>query len=187
MVPSLLALKNLITGGKGEMINAATGLFDNLITNKEERELLKLKYIELENSRQDKLINATHEAEKIQLMDVQNSRAMQIAALNQEDKFSKHFVYYLASFIVLSAVAFGVMLFFVEVPDKNRRMVEMFTDIFLFAGAMMVLQFFFGSSVGSRRNTEVMQKQLTTSQHAEVQKLLEQKKETVKDASNKSQ
>lgn len=86
------------------------------------------------------------------LADVANARSMQVAALQQEDKFSKRFVYYLASFIVLVASAFGVMLFFIDVPKENQRLVDMFCDVYLFAGALMVLNFFFGSSVRSLSN-----------------------------------
>lgn len=85
----------------------------------------------------------------MEMADRQNARAMQVAALQQEDVFSKRYLYYLSSFVVMAATGFGVMLFFVEFPEENRRLVEMFADIYLFAGALMVLQFYFGSSKGS--------------------------------------
>lgn len=87
---------------------------------------------------------------ELELADRQNARNMQIAALTQSDQFSKRYLYYLSSFIVVAATVFGVLLFFIEVPEENKRLVEMFADIYLFAGAMAVINFFFGSSLGSK-------------------------------------
>lgn len=88
---------------------------------------------------------------ELELADRENARALQMAALDQEDLFSKRFVYYLSSFIVVAATAFGILLFWVKVPEANKRMIEMFCDIYLFAGAMAVINFFFGSSLGSKQ------------------------------------
>jgi hypothetical protein len=87
---------------------------------------------------------------EMELADRQNARNMQIEALGQSDNFSKRYLYYLSSFIVVSATLFGVLLFFIDVPEENKRLVEMFADIYLFAGAMAVINFFFGSSIGSK-------------------------------------
>lgn len=78
--------------------------------------------------------------------DRHDARAMQIEALKQDDKFSKRFVYYLAAFVIISATAFAFGLFFFSVPEGNKRLIEMFADVYLFGGAVMVLAFFFGSS-----------------------------------------
>lgn len=85
------------------------------------------------------------------LDDKKSARDMQIAALSQEDIFSKRFVYYLAIIIISAAILFGTALMFIEeIPEGNKRLVEMFADIFLFSGGLVVIQFFFGSSKGSR-------------------------------------
>lgn len=99
-----------------------------------------------------------HDLIKLDMADIQSARNMQIAALQQADVFSKRYIYYLASVVIVAAIAFGIMLFYVDVPEGNKRLVEMFSDIFLFAGAVMVLQFFFGSSNGSREKTLLMKK-----------------------------
>jgi len=85
------------------------------------------------------------------LDDKKSARDMQIAALSQEDIFSKRFVYYLAIIIISASILFGTALMFIEeIPEGNKRLVEMFADIFLFSGGLVVIQFFFGSSKGSR-------------------------------------
>jgi hypothetical protein len=57
--------------------------------------------------------------------------------------------------MVFIASAFGVMLFFIEVPERNQRLVDMFCDVYLLAGALMVLQFFFGNSVRNLKSNIV--------------------------------
>lgn len=127
---NLLEVAGDVTGIEG--LKKLSGLVKNSneLTPEQKQEALKL--IELE------------------LLDRQNARNMQIAALSQSDTFSKRFLYYLSSFIIVAATTFGVLLFFVEVPVDNRRLVEMFADIYLFAGALAVINFFFGSSLGSK-------------------------------------
>lgn len=93
---------------------------------------------------------------EMELQDRGNARQMQIEALKQDDKFSKRFIYFLSAFMITSATAFGIMLFFINVPEANKRLVEMFADIYLFAGAMMILQYFFGSSKGSHDKTKML-------------------------------
>ncbi len=97
---------------------------------------------------------------KIQVDDINSARNMQIEALKQEDKFSKHFVYYLSAFMILVTVIFGVLLFFYQIPEVNKRLFEQFTDMFLFSGGIMVLNFFFGSSMSSKKHSETIQKEL---------------------------
>lgn len=92
----------------------------------------------------------------LEIQDRDSARKMQIAALQQDSWLAKHFMYLLAAFIILSATAIGIMMFFVEFPDENRRLIEMFADIYLFAGALMVLQFFFGSSKGSSDKNHII-------------------------------
>lgn len=94
----------------------------------------------------------------MELSDRAGARTMQITALQQEDHFSKRYIYYLASFIILSATGFGFLLFFVNVPPENKRMVELFSDVYLFAGAMLILNFFFGSSKSSLDKTKMLAK-----------------------------
>lgn len=102
---------------------------------------------------------AEREMFKLQLEDKASARGMQVEALKQNDVVSKRYIYYLSSFIIAAATAFGFMLFFVDVPGENRRMVEMFADVYLFAGALAVLNFFFGSSKSSHDKNEILKTQ----------------------------
>ena len=89
---------------------------------------------------------------EMELQDRANARAMQTAIATSKESgwFAKNYVYLLSSLIVLAAIIFGIGLMYVEIPDENKRLVEMFADIFLFSGALTIIQFFFGSSKGSK-------------------------------------
>jgi len=149
-------IKELISGGLQGLGSTAKDIIKQVADNKlgvSEAELAFEKEI---NRHAEAIINGSEEIEKAYLQDVANARSLQVAALNQSDTFSKRFMYYLAAFIIISATSFGVMLFWVVVPEDNKRLVEMFADVYLFAGALSVIYFFFGSSKGSHDKTETV-------------------------------
>lgn len=94
------------------------------------------------------------EIEKAILADVQNSRAMQVAALNQDDKFSKRFIYLFTIGYALLSFAFIFCVCFAHIPEENRDIVHMAFGAVVGSGFMMVLSFFFGSSKGARDHYE---------------------------------
>lgn len=167
--------KKLFAAGVDKVIETTGKAIDSIFTNDEERmaknnELAKIKAdaaAEI-NRHFEEMSSQALELEKAYLADVQSARTMQIAALNQSDIFSKRYLYYLATGIIGAAIAFGVGLMFVQIPKENQRLVEMFADVFLFAGAMIVIQFFFGSSKSShdKENTRnVLEATKTASQN----------------------
>lgn len=90
------------------------------------------------------------------LQDVANARAMQMAAMGQDDVFTKRFIYYLAAFIMISLMILLLMLFFVEIPEGNSEIVYMAIGIFM-GIVSTVAAFFFGSSQGSKdKETSLM-------------------------------
>lgn len=149
-MPFWKTLLNTFTGGSGDGL-AKTLLdgADQLFTSKEEKAAAERIAAAAEMEHQRRLEQLAQAAEQLHLEDVQSAREMQMEALRQKDRFSKRFVYVLAVVVILGAMSFGVALMYVEIPPENKRMVEMFADIFLFSGAVMVLQFFFGSSRSS--------------------------------------
>lgn len=86
---------------------------------------------------------------EMDIEDRQSARNMQVSALGQDDKFSKRFIYYLASFVMASLFIMFILLFFVEIPEGNSEIVYMAFGIFL-GIASSVAAFFFGSSQGSK-------------------------------------
>ena len=84
-----------------------------------------------------------------------NARALQIAALDQEDLFSKRFLYYFAFGICGFSMVIVIMLFFVEIPESNQRIVDMILGVIIGSGLISVINFFFGSSKGSKDKTDL--------------------------------
>ena len=83
--------------------------------------------------------------------DLANARNMQVEALKQTDTFSKRFVYYLAFVIVFAAFFCLGMLFFYEVPETNRDLVNICIGVVFGTGLSGVITFFYGSSAGQEK------------------------------------
>lgn len=137
---------DIVSGG---LVKEVAGLADRFIRTSEEKDEFLHRVKEAENKARFDLL-------KLDAEDRASARQMQMEALRQTDSFSKRFVPYLAFLIIMAAIGFGVALLFYEVPEENRRLFEMFCDIFLFAGAITVIQFFFGSSKGSSDKTDIL-------------------------------
>lgn len=97
--------------------------------------------------------NIALELLKLDIQDRESARAMQMAALGQDDVFSKRFIYYLAAFIMVSLMILLVMLFFVQIPEGNSEIVYMAIGIFM-GIVSTVAAYFFGSSSGSKQKEE---------------------------------
>jgi len=148
------ALKDIVKGGVEGLMDSGTKLIDTFIASPDEKIKALTSFRQILQDYEIKMTEqAVHELE-LQIQERSNARAMQIAALNQTSWLAKHYLYLLATVIIISAIAFGIALMYVDIPKENQRTVEMFFDAFLFAGALMVLQFFFGSSAGSKQKTD---------------------------------
>jgi len=85
-----------------------------------------------------------------------DARAMQVAALNQDDKFSKRFVMYLATFWSLTAVVYIFLITFTNIPELNIRFADTILGFLLGTVVATILNFFLGSSASSKEKTEVL-------------------------------
>jgi hypothetical protein len=102
-------------------------------------------------SEQDKTIAL--EMLRYDVEDRKSARDMQVAALGQDDVFSKRFNYYLSSAIIIIFAVLMVLLFFVTIPEGNSEIVYMGFGTFIgIVGT--VAAFYFGSSAGSKDKTD---------------------------------
>jgi hypothetical protein len=85
-----------------------------------------------------------------------DARAMQVAALQQDDKFSKRFVMYLATFWSLTAVVYIFLITFTNIPELNVRFADTILGFLLGTVVATILNFFLGSSASSKEKTEVL-------------------------------
>ena len=95
---------------------------------------------------------------ELEYQDRADARALQVAALNQDDLFSKRFLYYFALGICGFSMLIVLLLFFVEIPESNQRIVDMILGVIIGSGLISVINFFFGSSQGSKQKTDLLGK-----------------------------
>jgi len=100
-----------------------------------------------------KMAALNHERELLAMAygDIANARAMQVAALQQEDIFSKRFIYIFATFWSLFAAGYIAFITFGHSPEDNQRFADTILGFLLGTVVATILQFFFGSSMGSKK------------------------------------
>lgn len=138
------SITNIISGENG-ILGGITDIVDRFTMSKEEK--LKMK-LELEKFLKEK--------EAMYLADVQNARAMQVAALNQKDLFSKRFLYYLAGTSILIGFIYVFLITFLEVPQANQRFADTILGVVISTVFGLIYNFFFGSSQGSQVKTHLI-------------------------------
>ena len=105
-----------------------------------------------------KLAVKEHERELLAMAygDIANARNMQVEALRQEDVFSKRFIYIFATFWSLFAAGYIAFITFGHIPEDNQRFADTILGFLLGTVVATILQFFFGSSMGSKRKDKEM-------------------------------
>jgi len=89
-----------------------------------------------------------------------DARAMQVAALQQDDKFAKRYVMYLATFWSITAVMYIFLITFTNIPETNVRFADTILGFLLGTVVATILNFFLGSSASSKEKTEVLAAEL---------------------------
>lgn len=104
----------------------------------------------------DKIQEREADLTKAYLADVGNARAMQIAALQQDDVFSKRFVYYFAMAWSAFAMLYFAFVTFGTVPDSGTRMADTILGVLIGTVITGFFQFFYGSSIRSAQKDETI-------------------------------
>jgi hypothetical protein len=111
---------------------------------------------ELRFKLQERIMDQALEFERLHYADLANARQMQVAALQQEDTFSKRFVYYFASFWSLASVLYIGFITFGTIPDANVRFADTCLGFVLGTLVASIVSYFFGSNRGSEaKNTTI--------------------------------
>jgi hypothetical protein len=105
-----------------------------------------------------KLAQIDLETLKVEQANTADARDMQKIALQQSDVFSKRFTMYLTVFWSVSAVAYVGFITFGVIPDKNVRFADTILGFILGTVVATMLNFWFGSSIGSKEKTEALKK-----------------------------
>jgi len=114
---------------------------------------LKLKELYL-NNEQD-IREHAFKVMDAELKDTQSARQMQVSALNQDDLFSKRFIYFFASFWSLMACVYIGWITFGAIPEANVRFADTCLGFVLGTIVASIMMFFFGTTVGSGNKTKM--------------------------------
>ena len=104
---------------------------------------IDLKQFELENADRD------------------SARHMQEVALQQEDKFAKHFIYWFAWFWSIGSMAYFFAITFGTVPASGKDFGNIILGFLLGTAVATIISFFYGSSKSSKDKTETMSREFT--------------------------
>ena len=89
-----------------------------------------------------------------------DARDLQKVALNQDDVWSKRFVYIFASFWSVCAAIYIGMITFGSIPLGNERFADTILGFILGTVISTIINYFFGSSSGSAMKTQIMKDKL---------------------------
>jgi len=103
---------------------------------------LDLKQFELENADRD------------------SARHMQETALNQDDKFAKHFIYWFAWFWSVGSMIYFFAITFGQVPASGKDFGNIILGFLLGTAVATIISFFYGSSKSSKDKTDTMTKEI---------------------------
>lgn len=134
--------------GAAQMVTGTSKPEDALEVMKQNTALqheLKLKLLEME----------TEEAERI-LADRKDARDMQKVALQQEDLFSKRFVYVFAAVWSLFTMVYILLITMMTIPAENQRFADTILGFMLGTLITTIINFFFGSSRSSQQKDTTM-------------------------------
>lgn len=138
-------LTSLLSGGVSSLVETVVKGAGELVTTDKERMAAEAEMVRLGIER-----------EKAYLADTDSARKMQIAALEQNDLFSKRFVYWFAIIWSLFAMGFFIAITFADVPEKNLRMADTILGFLIGTAIASVFNFFLGTSVSSRKKDETI-------------------------------
>lgn len=157
-----MPLPNFLSGifnkGAGNLVESIGNVADKLFTSKEEAAKFKLEAEKEINRHIEIMSEHSNKATELYLKDVADARAMQVEALKQNDTFSKRFVYYFAMMMVLLTITYDFCFFFVKFPPENKDLLNMIAGVLNTSCLVMIVSFFFGSSMGSADKQKQIEK-----------------------------
>ena len=95
---------------------------------------------------------------KMDMANTADARDMQIAALQQEDVFSKRFIYYFAIAWSLFAMLYFSFATFGNISESGIRVADTILGVLIGTVITGFFNFFYGSSKGSKDKTDAMMK-----------------------------
>ncbi len=97
---------------------------------------------------------------ELENQDRDSARHMQETALNQEDKFAKHFIYWFAWFWSVGSMAYFFAITFGTVPASGKDFGNIILGFLLGTAVATIISFFYGSSKSSKDKSDTLSKEL---------------------------
>ena len=105
---------------------------------------------------QIEIMKIDFEKMKLEYQNTNDARDMQKVALQQDDTFSKRYVYYLATFWSFVAVGYIFLLTFLTIPEANVRFADTTLGFLLGTIVATIINYFFGSSKSSSDKNQLL-------------------------------
>ena len=105
---------------------------------------------------QIEIMKIDFEKMKLEYQNTNNARDMQKVALQQDDTFSKRYVYYLATFWSFVAVGYIFLITFLTIPETNVRFADTTLGFLLGTIVATIINYFFGSSKSSSDKNQLL-------------------------------
>ena len=105
---------------------------------------------------QIEIMKIDFEKMKIDYQNTNDARDMQKVALQQDDTFSKRYVYYLATFWSFIAVGYIFLITFLTIPEANVRFADTTLGFLLGTIVATIINYFFGSSKSSSDKNQLL-------------------------------
>lgn len=102
------------------------------------------------------VLEIAERAEEREAQDRANARALQAAALRQDDVFSKRFLYYFATAWSLFAMGYILAITMIPIDPTNLRFADTILGFLLGTIVPTIIYYFFGSSKSSQRKDDTM-------------------------------
>lgn len=93
---------------------------------------------------------------ELENQDRDSARHMQEVALNQEDKYAKHFIYNFAWFWSIGSMAYFFAITFGTVPSSGKDFGNIILGFLLGTAVATIISFFYGSSKSSKDKTDAL-------------------------------
>ena len=93
---------------------------------------------------------------ELENQDRDSARHMQETALNQEDKYAKHFIYNFAWFWSVGSMAYFFAITFGTVPSSGKDFGNIILGFLLGTAVATIISFFYGSSKSSKDKTDAL-------------------------------
>ena len=105
---------------------------------------------------QIEIMKIDFEKMKLEYQNTNDARDMQKVALQQDDTFSKRYVYYLATFWSFVAVGYIFLITFLTIPESNVRFADTTLGFLLGTIVATIINYFFGSSKSSSDKNQLL-------------------------------